>query len=142
MNKDTVVASVIGFGLGLVAAIVLWVVPRILPKTTSQTAKTENQAVAQVSPKSAVLGAFTIANPQDGEISKNKTIKIEGAAPKASVVIVSTASGSAAIAPKNDGSFSTNLDLNEGVNEVIITSLNPDKEEVKNLNIYYFAENI
>lgn len=140
MNKDTVVASVIGFGLGLVAAIALWVVPRVLPKhapapQTANTTQEENVA-------GKTDEEFTITAPQDGEITNAKTIKIEGQTAAAALVIVSTASSSAAISPTSDGTFSASLDLSEGSNEVAVTSLVAGEEKTKNITVYYLTDGI
>ncbi len=142
MNKDTVVASVIGFGLGLVAAIALWVVPRLLPKAAPATKPTQQETV-EASPKtSSNPTQFAISSPQDGEITKNKSIKLEGNAPGTQMVVVSTNTDNTILTPKDTGSFSLNLDLNEGANHIVITSFNKDKQEVKELFVYYFADTI
>lgn len=141
MNKDTVVASVIGFGLGLVAAIALWVVPRILPKTLPKlTEKAEIVQEEKSSPQT--VGSFSINSPSDGEIVSDKNIKITGTSANDSLVIVATSSTSSAIVPGNDGTFSAQVELAEGSNEVVVTSYLKDKTDTKKMNIFFYAENI
>ena len=141
MNKDTLVATVIGFGLGLVAAIALWVVPRILPKiTTPQPAK----QIVSASP--TTLGnettSFEITSVRDGQIVKVKTVKLEGKALGAQFVVITTPTDNQVATPSSDGSFNISLTLNEGGNGISVTSFKTESRETQDLFVYYFTEGI
>lgn len=141
MNKDTVVASIIGFGLGLVAAIALWVVPRVLPKAIPKIQEKETAVEEQQKPEEKTSG-FTVSVPSDGEITNEKTVKITGISSSNSLVVVSTFSDNETINPETNGSFSTNIDLTEGSNEIVVTNYTPDKTETKRMFVFYYPENI
>ena len=140
MNKDTVVASIIGFGIGLVAAVALWVVPRILPKTQPTSPKSPETVAEKTAEKNN--SSFTLSSPGDAEITKDKTVKIEGTASADSVIVISSATGSNTLTPKDNGSFSTTLELTEGANQMVVTSIAGNKEESKNIFIYYYPDTI
>ncbi|MEK7165886.1 MAG: hypothetical protein AAB874_03730 [Patescibacteria group bacterium] len=142
MNKDTVVASIIGFSLGLVAAIALWVVPRVLPKqapatdlvASSETGSKKTPDVETNEAKSLVISA-----PQDGEIVNSARVGIKGTAEAADFIIISTPKDSIVLSPSN-GEFSENLDLTEGNNELVFTKYSRGQYESKRLNVFYYAE--
>lgn len=141
MNKDTIVASVIGFGLGLIAAISLWVVPRIFPKNLPQTTTTQESTSANNSATSA-KSEFQITSPKDGEIVKSGSVKLTGQAPGAQLVIVTSSSESVVTTPSADGNFEANVPLKEGVNQLVVAALTDNQETIRELSIYYFNQEL
>lgn len=142
MNKDTVVASVIGFSLGLVAAIALWVVPKIMPKpnTSSQIAdKTVNQEQPSASEVNGA-SSFEITSPKDGEIVKSKDLNLTGKVTSATLVVVTTPTSSIVLTPSEKGEFSTSLTLTEGANPITVAAYTKDTNESQKLFIYYEIE--
>jgi hypothetical protein len=139
MNKDTVVASVIGFGLGLVAAIALWVVPRVFPAKHVSPASTET---VSASPTTSDTTAFTLSTPVDGQITQDSSVKIEGTAKKDSTIVVSTTTGSTTITPDDGGKFSTKVDLSLGANDITVADFGDSTEESKELFVYYYQDQI
>lgn len=140
MNKDTVIASFIGFGLGLIAAITLWVVPRILPKNpqTQPTIQQETTSNEQEN-KSKI---FEISAPMDGSISESDTIKVSGSALGAQLIVIATATKNVVITPDASGNFSEDIGISEGGNNITITQYNETDYETKHLYIYYYPESI
>lgn len=141
MNKDTVVASLIGFGLGLIAAISLWVLPRVIPKKSSPVTTTvqENQENAA---QPAHVGGLQITIPKDGDITKTNTVKLSGTAPDKALLVVTTAQESQVIPPPKDGNFETTLSLKEGVNEIYVAALSNDQEIHQSLSVFYFDQDL
>lgn len=142
MNRDTVIASVIGFGLGLVAAIALWVVPKMLPKADDSPKVTQQETKAEVAGKTSDTSVFSISTPQDGSITDKKSVNVAGLANDAHLVVVSTASQSAVITPSANGEFKADIDLTEGVNEIIVTKYAKDQDEQQKVMVYYSTESI
>lgn len=135
------VASFIGFGLGLIAAIALWVVPKFLPESLPK--KTETKEVAQNSQAVEVTASsFSLNEPLDGTIVATKTTKVAGTAKDATLIVVSTASSSAVLTPEENGEFSTDVNLIEGGNEITVTKYFKETEETKQMLVYYFTEDI
>lgn len=143
MNKDTVVASVIGFGLGLIAAVALWIVPKILPSiTTSKTSQDQvlSETVAQNSPEPEIGESLQITSPVDGEISKESKIKIQGKAPLDTLVLVTSASENLNSAIGSSGNFSVDLNLKEGANEIAVINISHGKQESQRILVYFTKE--
>ncbi len=141
MNKDTVVASVIGFGLGLVAAIALWIVPKLVPKISPVTKET-NQVLSEttnVLPDTGLV--FEITSPKDGDISKSADVKITGKAPGNTLILITTPENNMTATSDASGQFTTNLTLHEGGNDIVLTNIAGGKEETKHLVVYYIAQN-
>lgn len=138
MNKDTVVASVIGFGLGLIAAVILWVVPRIAPKTTAP--KSTPQALSETAISSPTPAGFTISSLHDGEIAKSSSVLLEGKAPAGSLVVLDAPSDTQVVAPDKNGAFSISLTLAEGANQISVTNYYKGGQDNKTLSVYYVAE--
>lgn len=143
MNKDTVVASVIGFSLGLVAAIALWVIPRVLPKpvpSTNQVAINETDSKKSPDTSSSEDKSLVITAPLDGEIASSQQVSIKGSVDTADFIIISTPDDSKVLSPLANGEFSENLDLSEGNNSLVITKYSEGQYESKLLNVFYYAE--
>lgn len=132
MNKDTVLASTIGFGLGLVVAIALWIIPRFV--TTSPSTSPSPTQTTQSEEQTELL----IKKPIDKEMVTNKKITIEGTSGRGIVVVGSPLEETVS---KLDapGSFQTNVSLEEGENEITITSYLPTGEvnQTKTITIMY-----
>lgn len=139
MNKDTIVASVIGFGLGLIAAITLWVVPRILPKISSAKPIPSVQESAPPS-GSFVNNGLEITAPMDGEVTKESEITVTGKAPNAATVLVNTATETIAVIPDTAGNFSSKIILTEGANEISVAAFVDGKENSQHLFVYSFDD--
>ncbi|RJR15229.1 hypothetical protein C4579_02885 [Candidatus Microgenomates bacterium] len=141
MNKDTIVASVIGFGLGLIAAIALWIVPRVLHKqpTTVTAAPETNQEIA-LNNAPATQNTLTVTSPSDGEIVNEKALTISGNAQDALFVVVTTDSVNDVMELDNGGTFSTEVTLHEGSNEIAVTRYTASGEETKRMFVYYYEE--
>lgn len=140
MNRDTVVASVIGFGLGLVAAISLWVVPRMLPKPTPKTTATETANSAVTSPDTAASG-FEITSPKDGEIVKSATVALVGKTPDVEPVTIATATEMQVVSP-TDGSYKADVTIKEGVNQIVASSLKAEGGATQTITVYYFNQEL
>lgn len=141
MNKDTVVASVIGFGLGLIAAIALWVVPRVLPAKAPKASPVPSVVATTTTSNSASRTPLTLSKPQDGEIVTTNSVTIEGKTSADALILVSSASSSASVTPKEDGSFSTKFDLSEGGNQLVISAV-ATQPESKTVTVYFYPDEL
>lgn len=139
MNKDTLVASVLGFSLGLIAAIALWVVPRIMPKGLPAPFSKPAAPASPVLEKQNM--SLDISLPKDGEIVKTEKITVSGKVEKSEFLIISSASDSQTVKADSSGSFSTSLTLAQGGNSISITSYDTNKNaHTKSITVYVFDE--
>ncbi len=145
MNKDTIIASSIGFGLGLIAAIALWVVPRILPKTNPSASPT-NQ-VAQKSVEGETKGTdieekLNLSSPQDGDILTANKVNVEGSIQGAQSIVVTTPQTNQVATLNPEGKLSTELNLTEGANPITVAAYINGEVFVKTVTVFYYAEGI
>lgn len=141
MNKDTVVASIIGFGLGLVAAIALWVVPRILPKLPHLKPPAQQETTATTDSANNNTG-LSISSPQDGTISQSDSTTVRGLASNTNLIVISTTEESQVITPAADGAYSASIELAEGNNEIVLSLISSSGTKIERINVFYFADEI
>ena len=142
MNKDTVVASVIGFGLGLIAAIALWVVPKIMPSTSPDTSPALAAKTAVESARDERSDAkFSITSPKDGDIVAADKIKLTGTS-QATAVFLTSPIENVAAEVKSDGTYEASLTLTEGHNEILSTQIHEGSESATRVNVFYYPEGI
>ncbi len=122
MNKDTVTASIIGFGLGLIAAIALWVVPRILPKNPPPASPSTQVIGTTDAAPSPETSKISLTSPADGQIVTSGTIDVAGIAQGTSYVVVTTPQTNQVIKPDQESRFVVPLDLIEGGNQIHVTA--------------------
>lgn len=142
MNKDTITASIIGFGLGLVAAIALWIVPRILPKNTpGPTPETSVISAASDTPASPTTSTkISLDSPLSGAIVNAKSVAVSGQAAGAKLVVVTTPGTSQVLKPTPDGKFSADLELTEGGNQIAVIAYLENETASENLTVFYLPE--
>lgn len=145
MNKDTIIASSIGFGLGLIAAIALWVVPRILPKTVPPPKSEDVIAQKNVEGETTTKEteeSISLSSPQNGEIITKNQVNLEGKVKDVQTVIVTTPQSNHIANPTAEGKFSTTLTLTEGANPIAVAAYSNGREIIKTLTVFYYAEGI
>jgi hypothetical protein len=84
-----------------------------------------------------------VSSPDDDTLSFDPSIVISGKTAPSSSVLISSFSHDTAIEAKNDGSFSTLLDLAEGVNDIkiYVFDKNGDQREISR-SVFYSKEKI
>lgn len=80
-------------------------------------------------PKSSIF--ISISKPEDEEISSNKSVTVSGKTiPNAKIVVLTPTAQEAGVAAK-DGSFSTDINLDEGENIIEISAIADNGEIAK-----------
>lgn len=142
MSKDTLTASIIGFSLGLIAAIAIWVVPRILPKNITKPTP-DNITQASASPTLSTSLSLDITSNKDGDIVKTKTLKLAGKTTNTIFVVVTTPTENQVVQPNGNGDFEVDLTLSLGGNQIAVSAVDYNNQDItKNLNVYYYEEKI
>lgn len=139
MNKDILVASIIGFSLGLIGALALWVVPKILPNLSKLHASPSPSANVETLENQPVN--LEITSVKDGDIVKDETLSVDGKATKLDYLILNTFADQQILKP-TEGTFSATLKLNEGGNQIVVTGYNQSSQVSKNLFVYYFSDKL
>jgi len=98
-------------------------IPTPLPVSVSTTP--ENETSPQPTPKliSTTANVLTIDSPQNESIVNNSKITIVGKSSPKSIIIVTTSKKTYSLNNEEDGSFSVDVDLDSGANQINISAI-------------------
>ncbi len=150
MNKDALLATIIGFGVGLVIAGIVFLSPALfkalphisLPKfpriSWSLPSPSKPKPTATPKPGSTAL---TIERPLPDSIEpKNETLLSGTTAPHAIVVLEGEIGETVAVA-NAQGAYAGKLSLGEGKNSLKVTSYAGKDVQTQSVTVYYTTEN-
>lgn len=143
MNKDAVLASVIGFGIGLVitggiilgpdlftklkATVSQWSVAQSTNDTTDSTDTTDQPGDHH----------FMVNAPENESIVDSKTVTITGTALPESTIVISSPVEETVVQVQDDGTFTGDVSVQDGNTGLSVVNITSDKQEVKTLTVYY-----
>lgn len=142
MNKDAVLASVIGFGIGLLITGGILFGPRLIGSLKEKFASKGGQVASAntnkqgATPTSLPSNTFTIDSPQAETIATSGTITVSGKATPGSMVLLAGDVEETALEASPDGSYSGTLSLKEGKNDIIVSNSVNGKETLKKITVY------
>jgi len=148
MNRDALLASLIGFGIGLLITGILLVGPNLirgfpritlpkiafLQKQTVHTTPTPSPTPPPVS--------FTITSPLTEAIVATSDLLVSGTAAPSSIVVVAGPLDEDVMTVKDDGKYAGKISLVEGKNDVTVTSFTNGKGTVQTVTVFYTKENL
>lgn len=147
MNKDAILASVIGFGIGLLITGAVLVGPTLLPtlqkmradmgKESTKSATAQTTPTLATSPSSNNIQTLIIDSPQDQYISNTDTITVSGKAPKGATIVVDGNVDEAVVQVSGTNSFQAKITLKEGINDVSVTSLSDSDPVNRHFAVFY-----
>ncbi len=155
MNRDAILATIIGFGIGLVVtgAIVFGPqvsknLPKLPPLTLSNITwpKFSKPPLAPTpTPDLANLPAtsgekLTIDSPLPENIEINSQLLVSGKTKPNSLVVVEMIDEQKVISANGDGKYATQINLSEGKNDIWITSYYQGQPERKTVTVFYTQE--
>jgi hypothetical protein len=147
MNKDALLATLIGFGIGLCITGMLLVGPRIagfFPKISLSLPKfTNNKSVSKPTP-TPVQKEFgvTIDSPLADSLESESEVLVSGSTAAGATVVIQGNTNDAAIETKSDGKFAGKLTLVEGRNDITVTSYLKDKKAFQAITVFYTPEEL
>lgn len=148
MNKDAILATVIGFGIGLIIAAGVFLGPTLfrsipgirLPDFSKILSKFQPANTVAPSPTPKPNETLTIQSPLAESIEpKNETLVTGTTAPE-SIVVIEGETGETATEVNGDGAFAGKVALTEGKNDIIVTSYTKDKVQTQTVRVYYTPE--
>jgi len=148
MNKDALLATIIGFGVGLIIAAAVFLGPSLiknfpsikLPNLSALTARFTQKNNPKPTPTPKPGEGLTIQSPLPEAIEpKNETLVSGSVAPESIVVIGTDGTETVAVA-NAQGSYAGKISLSEGKNEIIVTSHAGNKVQVQTVTVYYTPE--
>ena len=150
MNKDAILATIIGFTVGLlVTGLVLFGpslfknIPKFaFPKITFPQWKgatpTPTQSSIQTSTRAFDL---VIDSPLPNTIEESASVLVSGTSSDGALIVLSTTNDDAVITATADGKFAGKITLVEGKNVVSVTAFSKDKKQItKTVTIFYTPE--
>lgn len=142
MKKETLIAVVLGIGLGVLVAVFM-----VIQSRQKQIAQTKTVGSIQITPtvqvkKNSPQEVFEITSPGDNAIVSKNTVTIQGKAAKNSLIVAQSPIKNLVF--KNDKeTFSFEFPLALGENFILITSYPADiktSSREKELHIFYLDE--
>ena len=145
MNKDALLATLIGFAIGLCITGLLLVGPRLagyLPKMSLSMPKfgtSQSKPQATPTPKEFSL---TIDSPIPDSIESEKELLVSGSTSAGATVVIQGNTNDAAVVANGDGKFAGKVQLIEGKNDVTVTSYLKEKKTAQTLFVYFTPEEL
>lgn len=145
MNKDALLATLIGFGIGLLITGLLLIGPNIVKMfpaiklPTISFSQNNTSPAPTPTPKAAL---FSIESPLPDAIENSPDLLVSGTAPAGSTVVIAGPSDESVVAVASDGKFAGKITLVEGRNDITVTSLTPDKQTSQSVTVFYTEENL
>lgn len=150
MNKDAILATIIGFAVGLlVTGLVLFgpslfknmpkiSFPKISLPSWPKTTPTPTPGVTQTKPLPHDL---VIDSPLSDAIADTASLLVSGTTSDGALVVLSTTSDDAVVTATNEGKFAGKITLVEGKNTISITAFSKDKKQItKTVTVFYTPE--
>lgn len=143
MNKDAILATVIGFGIGLCITALVFVGPKLmtfLPKVSLPSfVQKKSAGIPTQSPKPKEFGV-TIDSPLPESIEENAEVLVSGTSMAAATVVIGGVSTDAVAKVTDDGKYAGKVSLVEGKNDIVVTSYLKDKQAVATVTVFYTPE--
>lgn len=148
MNKDALLATIIGFGIGLIIAAGVFLGPTVfrslphlrLPDFSKLVSRFQQAKPEEITPTPKPNETLTIQSPLAESIElKNETLVTGSVAPE-SIVVIEGESGETVSAANGDGAFAGKVVLTEGKNDITVTSYTKDKVQTQTVRVYYTPE--
>lgn len=145
MNRDALLASLIGFGIGLLITGILLVGPSLikgfpqvhLPKLALQSPQ-KSKTTPTPTPQPAT---FAITTPAPESVVTSTDLVVSGTALMGSTIVVAGPNDEDVVIIKEDGKFAGKITLIEGKNDITVTQYIQGKGTVLTTTVFYTKEN-
>ena len=142
MNRDALLATLIGLGLGLLMTGILIAGPGLLkylphfsfPKQITKTVLTPTPTPSQF--------GVTITSPLAEAIASTSQLVVSGTTFPKSIVVLQGPTDDDVVTVGDDGKYAGKITLSEGRNDIIVTSYNHSKQASQAVTVYYTEENL
>ncbi len=151
MNKDAILATIIGFGVGLVIAGLIFLGPTVLknlphvslPALPKFSLALPGAAHPKPTPKTTGTPSdtLTIESPLADSIEPKNELLISGSAAPNAVVVLEGENGEAVVVANNQGAYAAKLTLGEGKNDLVVTSYSGKNVQTQSVTVFYTPEN-
>lgn len=140
MKKEFILAIVIGFVLGLIITLGIWTANKSLKNLPTGTKDSPTPTSAQNAPTPTTSQQPTsnsmpldITTPENESITDKSTTTVTGKTKPAAVVTIVYETGEKVISADTQGSFSTDITLESGYNQITVTATDANGVTVQKL---------
>lgn len=143
MNKDAILATLIGFGIGLVITGILLVGPNLLKLLPSikLPAFTQSQQLPTPTPAPKVPG-FAIESPLPETIENTPDLLVNGTASPGATIVIAGPGDESVVTVGSDGKFAGKITLTEGKDDITVTSVLGAKITSQTVTVYFTQESL
>jgi len=145
MNKDALLATLIGFGIGLLITGVLLAGPnllRMLPPIHWPTISFSTQKNTPNPTPTPKTNGLSIESPLPDTIENSTDLLVTGAAVAGSTVVITGASDESVVMVKDDSKYAGKVTLVEGKNDITVTAYVAGKPTAQTVTVYYTQETL
>ncbi len=143
MNRDAIIATVIGFGIGLVITGIFLLGPNIIkymPKLSLPSISLPKPQTAASPTPTQTNATFSIDAPITESIETTNSVLVSGSSPTGSLVVVEGPTDEVVLSPNGDGKYAGKVALDEGKNEIYVTSYANGKSQRLSVIVFYTPE--
>lgn len=145
MNKDALLATLIGFVIGLIITGIFLLGPnlgKILStlKLPSFTVSRSGQPPPPTPTPTPEQNTLTIDSPLPDTIEENSSLLVSGSAPPGSIIVIQDNGEETVVVAGADAKFAGTILLEEGSNTITVTSYDRGKAMSKLVTVFYTPE--
>lgn len=161
MNRDALLATLIGFAIGITITAIILVGPGLikkaptfsltklpsiglsLPKFSMPKFASKGQQGVEPQKTESKVFAFSVDSPLADAIESQPSILVSGTAQPGSVVIVQGMTDDAVVTASDEGKYAAKVALTEGKNDIAVTGYGKDaKADVQTVTVFYTPEEL
>lgn len=143
MNKDALLATIIGFVVGLCITGLILVGPKLiswLPKITLPTITLPTRDATPLATPPDQEFSVTIDSPLESSIESSLDLLVSGTTQAGSTVFIQTDADDAIIIAGDDGKYAEKITLAEGKNDITVTAYLDQKQMSVKRTVFYTPE--
>lgn len=144
MNRDALLATLIGFGIGLVIMGLVLVTPKLIkdfPKFSLPKINL-NLSGKKVKPSPTPISIkFTITSPLPESIESKSDVLVSGTADPGSIIVIAGDIDETVAVASDDGKYAGKITLSEGTNSIEVTTYKDNKVQSQTVTVYSTPEN-
>lgn len=138
MRKEVFIAVLLGGALGLAIAFGVW---RANVALKSQGDDNQKISVIGSSSPTPAAGQLLITDPEENSLVSTETVTLKGKSEPRSVIMVTSQVDAVSTVSDNSGNWTTDVKLDAGANEILVTAVNEQGEEFSTqITITYSTE--
>ncbi len=152
MNKDAILASLIGFSVGLLITASIIFGPKLFAQLQTsmrehqgqvasfQTKEDNQPQPSNITSQEPLPSSLTIDQPTQESIVKESGITVSGNASPNSLIIVGTTEEESVVQVPSSGKYETKVVLREGKNDISVANVVNDQLFVERVVVYFSQE--